>query len=155
MYCSYFQSPIGEIKIQATEKEISSIEFVESLDLHDQSISNEITEQAVYQLEEYFNGQRQSFDLPLSDVGTDFQGSVWQQLKNISYGTTLAYKDIAKKIGKPKAMRAVGSANAKNPLAVVVPCHRVISSNGKLSGYAYGEDKKAWLINFENKNLSN
>lgn len=106
---------------------------------------------AAKQLDEYFNGKRQQFDLPLDLTGTIFQTKVWQELLKIPYGQTKSYKDIAAAINNPKAYRAVGMANNKNRIMIVVPCHRVISSDNKLTGYAGGLEKKEFLLNLEYK----
>ena len=103
------------------------------------------------QLTEYLKGGRKTFDLPLNPQGTEFQKRVWKALCDIPYGETRSYKQIAEAIGHPKAMRAVGMANNRNPLLIVVPCHRVIGANGKLVGYAAGLDKKAFLLQLESK----
>ena len=103
------------------------------------------------QLKEYFDGNRTKFDLNILLDGTQFQKQVWEQLQTIPHATTVSYKDIAKSISNEKAVRAVGSANGKNPIAIAVPCHRVIGSDGSLSGYAYGVWRKQWLINHEKK----
>ncbi|MDR2292528.1 MAG: methylated-DNA--[protein]-cysteine S-methyltransferase [Prevotellaceae bacterium] len=109
----------------------------------------DVIKQAAAQLEEYFAGKRQSFDFPINLQGSEFQKRVWVALQNIPYGELRTYKQIAEKIGNSKASRAVGMANNKNPLPIVVPCHRVTGSNGKLIGYAYGLDMKAYLIDIE------
>ena len=101
------------------------------------------------QLEEYFAGKRKTFDLPLAPKGTDFQQKVWKALKKIPYGETRTYGEIAVAIGNPKAARAVGMANNKNPIGIIVPCHRVVGANGKLVGYAGGMEKKEWLLHLE------
>ncbi len=101
------------------------------------------------QLTEYFAGQRQVFDVPLKLRGTPFQQRVWQELVRIPYGTTITYAQLAQRVGKPTAFRAVGSANARNPISIIVPCHRVIGADGKLAGYAGGVDKKQWLLAWE------
>lgn len=106
---------------------------------------------AAKQLDEYFNGERQQFDFPLDLTGTIFQTKVWQELLKIPYGQTKSYKDIAAAINNPKAYRAVGMANNKNRIMIVVPCHRVISSDNKLTGYAGGLEKKEFLLNLEYK----
>lgn len=106
-------------------------------------------EDAIYQLEEYFNGSRKQFDLPLNPRGTDFQKKVWEELSQIPYGKSISYLDLSKKLGDPKAIRAVAAANGKNPLWIIVPCHRVIGSNGDLVGYAGGLERKKWLLNHE------
>ena len=103
------------------------------------------------QLDEYFSGKRKTFDVPLDAKGTKFQKQVWRELQKIPFGKTLSYGDIAKKIKNPKASRAVGGANNKNPIAIVVPCHRVIGANGKLVGYAGGLHRKAWLLKHERR----
>lgn len=106
-------------------------------------------DEPVRQLREYFAGTRHEFDLPLAPKGTDFQLSVWQALRAIPPGVTTSYGAIAESIGKPTASRAVGAANGRNPISIVVPCHRVIGSNGTLTGYGGGLDRKAWLLNHE------
>jgi methylated-DNA-[protein]-cysteine S-methyltransferase len=109
-----------------------------------------MTELAKQQLLEYFSEKRRSFSIPLAATGTEFQQSVWQALGQIPFGETCSYLDIAKSIGNPKACRAVGAANGKNPIPIIVPCHRVIGSNQKLTGFAGGLDRKAWLLTHEN-----
>ncbi len=145
----YLQVPIGIIKVTASHEALKSIVFVNKAK---ESNANRITDIACQQLEEYFAGKRQEFDLPLDKQGTEFQESVWLALQEIPYAETYSYQQIAEKIKRPKAMRAVGSANGKNPLAIVVPCHRVIASDGSLSGYEYGVDKKSWLLQLEQEN---
>jgi methylated-DNA-[protein]-cysteine S-methyltransferase len=101
------------------------------------------------QLEEYFAGIRRRFDLPLAAQGTPFQKKVWAALARIPYGTTMTYQELARAIGFPNASRAVGAANARNPISIIVPCHRVIGSDGSLTGYAGGPERKRWLLEFE------
>jgi methylated-DNA-[protein]-cysteine S-methyltransferase len=101
------------------------------------------------QAKEYFEGTRQHFDLPLAPEGSPFQQQVWAELRRIGYGETISYAELARRIGHPGAARAVGRANATNPIALVIPCHRVIGSNGKLTGYAYGTELKEQLLNWE------
>ena len=103
------------------------------------------------QLAEYFAGERQQFDVPLKLAGTPFQQRVWQELVGIPFGTTISYAEVARRLGRPTAARAVGAANARNPIAVVVPCHRVIGADGKLTGYAGGINKKQWLLAWERR----
>ena len=105
------------------------------------------------QLNEYFDGKRQTFDFATNAKGTEFQKRVWIALQNIPYGELYSYKQIAEIIGNPKASRAVGMANNKNSLPIVIPCHRVVGSNGKLVGYAYGLDMKKYLIDIEKSNI--
>ena len=107
--------------------------------------------QCKMQLDEYFRGERKTFDLPLAPKGTDFQKKVWNALQEIPYGETRTYGEIAAAVGNPKAARAVGMANNKNPIGIIIPCHRVVGANGKLVGYAGGMDKKEWLLQLERK----
>ena len=106
-------------------------------------------QKCIFQLREYFEGQRNHFDFKLNPQGTDFQQKVWQELLNIPYGKTLSYLELSKKLGDVKAIRAVASANGRNPLWIVVPCHRVIGTNGSLTGYAGGLWRKKWLLEHE------
>lgn len=108
---------------------------------------------AVHQLQEYFQGQRQSFTLPLAPPGTPFQQRVWQELQHVPFGTTLTYRDLAQRLGMPQAARAVGHANGRNPLAIVIPCHRLIGSDGQLRGYAGGLTLKRRLLQHEGVQL--
>ena len=112
---------------------------------------NEMTKLCKKQLEEYYSGNRMIFELPMNLKGTEFQQKVWKELCKIPYGKTITYKEIARNIGNEKAVRAVGTAIGKNPIAIVIPCHRVIGSNGLLTGYAYGIDKKEQLLNLEKR----
>ena len=107
--------------------------------------------QCKMQLDEYFRGERKTFDLPLAPKGTDFQRKVWNALQKIPYGETKTYGEIAAAVGNPKGARAVGMANNKNPIGIIIPCHRVVGANGKLVGYAGGMDKKEWLLQLERK----
>jgi methylated-DNA-[protein]-cysteine S-methyltransferase len=106
------------------------------------------------QITEYFGGKRRSFDLPLKFYGTDFQTRVWRALRAIPFGETRSYKDLAVEVGSPQACRAVGAANGRNPLSIIVPCHRVIGASGKLTGFAGGLATKDWLLKFENPSFS-
>ena len=108
--------------------------------------------EAKKELEEYFQGKRKKFDLPLEQEGTEFQKKVWKVLEKIPYGETRTYKEIAKMVGNEKASRAVGMANNKNNIPIIIPCHRVIGSNGKLVGYALGVNMKKYLLDLENRN---
>jgi methylated-DNA-[protein]-cysteine S-methyltransferase len=103
------------------------------------------------QLAEYFAGTRQQFDVPLQLHGTPFQQQVWQELRRIPFGETITYAELAQRVGKPTGARAVGHANGRNPVSIIVPCHRVIGANGKLTGYAGGMDKKEWLLAWERR----
>ncbi|CAA6814643.1 MAG: Methylated-DNA--protein-cysteine methyltransferase (EC, partial [uncultured Thiotrichaceae bacterium] len=147
MYIDYLNSPVGLVEIKASEQGVSHVDFV-NIENHTVN-SNSHTDHCKQQLEEYFSGTRQEFDLTLDQRGTDFQRSVWGKLVEIPYGVQKAYRDIAEALDNPKAVRAVGAANGRNPIAVIVPCHRVIGSNGTLTGYAGGLERKAWLLKHE------
>ena len=140
-------TPIGLVEITASDIGVTSILFVDSASRP--AALNEHIAKAKAQLMEYFSKQRTEFSLALSPYGTDFQRKVWQALQTIPYGVTGSYSDIANAIGNPKAVRAVGAANGKNPLSIVVPCHRIIGKNGTLTGYAGGMERKAALLNLE------
>lgn len=145
---TFFKCPLGVVKIVGDANGISEISILDEGEVSD-SIPNDL-EQAVIQLQEYFEGKRTHFDLKLNPKGTDFQQSVWQELLNIPYGETLSYMELSKKIGDVKAIRAVATANGKNPLWIVIPCHRVIGTDGSLTGYAGGLWRKKWLLELEN-----
>ena len=145
-------SPLGDILIAASEYGVVSVEFVDDqpISVHEGSgESAVIAQRAAQQLAEYFAGKRREFDVPLAPEGTEFQLSVWKALGRIPYATTVSYKQQATWVGNPKATRAVGSANGRNPIAIVVPCHRVIGSDGRPTGYASGIDRKLWLLEHE------
>ncbi len=146
MYRAYYKSPIGLIEVTANSEGVTSIYFVNEAN---DSASNEFADEAIVQLDQYFTHRRKQFDLPLSVVGTSFQESVWNALRTIDYGKTCSYRDIATSLQNPNAVRAVGAANGRNPISIVVPCHRVIAADGSLSGYAGGTDRKAWLLAHE------
>jgi len=103
------------------------------------------------QLAAYFAGELTEFDLPLNLIGTEFQKTVWQELQNIPYGVTISYRELAERVGNPNSSRAVGAANGRNPISIIVPCHRVIGANGKLTGYGGGMERKEWLLAHESK----
>jgi methylated-DNA-[protein]-cysteine S-methyltransferase len=148
MEIAFINSPLGITKIVGDENGISEISV-----LSEGSISVKIPtflQNAVSQLQEYFDGNRTDFTFQLQPKGTDFQQRVWQELLAIPFGKTISYLDLSKKLGDVKAIRAVASANGKNPLWIVVPCHRVIGANGSLTGYAGGLWRKKWLLEHEN-----
>lgn len=143
----YIDSPLGITKISGDENGISEISVG-----YEETITEQIPinfKQAVIELEEYFNGIRKEFTFKLNPKGTDFQKKVWQELLKIPFGKTTSYLELSKKLGDVKAIRAVASANGKNPLWIVVPCHRVIGSDGSLTGYAGGLWRKQWLLEHE------
>lgn len=145
----FINTPLGFTEIQGDENGISKIHVMNE----DVEISTKIPEElkeAVLQLQDYFDGKRTTFTFPLNPSGTDFQKKVWEELLNIPFGKTCSYLDLSKKLGDVKAIRAVASANGKNPLWIVVPCHRVIGTDGSLTGYAGGLWRKKWLLEHEN-----
>lgn len=144
----YLLSPIGWLRLSATEEALVSISFVEN-EGDSSSGQYAFMEQVVQQLNEYFDGTRSDFDIPLSPDGSDFQKKVWKLVSEVPFGETASYLDIAIKSGSEKNTRAVGLANGKNPIPIIIPCHRIIGSNGKLTGYAGGLDKKRWLLQHE------
>ena len=141
-----YNSPFGPIQIGYEDAYIVSIR---RCDANDSSVPSPVSTLAEMQLQEYFSGNRKSFDFPIRPVGTPFQQAVWQALQAIPYGEVRTYGQIAAAIGKPKAARAVGLACNKNPIWIAIPCHRVVGSNGKLTGYAGGLDMKCQLLELE------
>lgn len=152
MFITYYKSPLGTVEIRATEKGVTTICFVtERKEQTKENVHHPHLRQCVAELDEYFAGQRMTFDVPMDVQGTDFQQKVWQQLLQIPAGETRSYLQIAQALDKPKASRAIGSACGRNKIWLVIPCHRVVGSNGRLTGYAGGVDKKRWLLLHEQK----
>lgn len=155
------QTPVGELTLIASDQALRAIIWESGpvfdpagLDKGTAQPDQPILRQAGEQLQAYFRGERQSFDLPLAPQGTEFQKSVWQALLTIPYGQTRSYGELAAQLGQPKASRAVGAANGRNPLSIVVPCHRVIGSSGKLTGFGGGLEAKELLLKLESRQLS-
>ncbi|OQX88427.1 cysteine methyltransferase [candidate division KSB1 bacterium 4484_87] len=146
----YYDSPIGMVEIVGTNEMITGIYFRENPTSAESSNSPALIE-CRNQLIAYFTGKLQKFDLPLSYSGTDFQMQVWNALREIPYGETISYSQLAQRINRPKAVRAVGGANHRNPISIVVPCHRVIGADGKMVGYGGGLWRKVWLLEHEKK----
>ncbi len=146
-YRTYYNSPLGTIELSATGKGISSLYFIKEEER--EYPKNNILSDAVRQLNEYFHKKRKEFSLPLDFEGTVFQKKIWNELLKIPFGKTVSYLHIAKRIGDENSTRAVGNANGKNPISIIVPCHRVIGANGNLVGYGGGIEKKKWLLEFE------
>jgi methylated-DNA-[protein]-cysteine S-methyltransferase len=152
-FTTYYHSPVGLLKISGTEDYISEVSF------HDNSEKSEGTKkhlppmliQCIEQLIQYFNGQRRVFELPINQPGTPFQQTVWNELAVIPFGKTISYIQLAIKTGDPKATRAVASANGKNNVAIIIPCHRVIGADKTLIGYGGGLWRKKWLLEHEMK----
>mgnify|MGYP003385167618 FL=1 len=152
MYQQSLMTPLGELAVRASESGITQVQFLVATDIErsgNKEHGNAITALGIEQLSEYFAGERQIFALPLAPQGTEFQYKIWTALQTIEFGVSCSYGDIAKHIHQPTAARAVGMANSKNPIAIVIPCHRVIGKNGTLTGYAGGLDKKSWLLQHE------
>ena len=154
LYTLYFDSPIGVLEIKTDDYSLLSVLIVGKKEKSSRVVPLIIRE-TYKQLNEYFEGNRTGFNLRILLEGTDFQKKVWNQLLNIPYGEINTYKGIAEKVGNIKASRAVGNANNKNKLLIIIPCHRVIGSDGKLNGYREGTDKKEWLINHERTTIKN
>ena len=142
-------SPVGPIMLTASDGAISALSFCDGPAKDPGENDDPVLTEAARQLEEYFAGTRSSFTVPLAPHGTPFQRAVWQALTDIPYGKTVSYRDVAVRIGHPEAVRAVGSANGRNPIAILVPCHRVIGADGSLTGYAYGLEAKRFLLDLE------
>jgi methylated-DNA-[protein]-cysteine S-methyltransferase len=152
LYKAYYQSALGLIEIVAIEQVIKSVNFIEP-EARDETAEvaddSPALAECLRQLDEYFAGELSEFELALDPDGTDFQKAVWRQLTTIPFGKTVSYLDIAKGIGNEKAVRAVGAANGQNPISIIVPCHRVIGSDGTLTGYGGGLWRKEWLLKHE------
>jgi len=155
MYYCYFDSPLGKLLLTGS-KQLESLHFptgktrVEPC--YDWICSREIFADVLFQLDAYFKGKLTKFNLALYARGTDFQKKVWSELVKIPYGETISYGELAKRIGNPNASRAVGMANGKNPISIIIPCHRVIGKNGSLTGFGGGIDIKKNLLDMEQKN---
>jgi methylated-DNA-[protein]-cysteine S-methyltransferase len=149
MYTSYISSPVGNLKLQCSDEGITAVNFWE-----EESATSDVhplLSRCQQELEDYFSGQRSVFSVPLQLNGTAFQTRVWSALQDIPYGKTVSYMALSKKLGDVKAIRAVGTANGRNKIAIIIPCHRVIGSNSSLTGYAGGLWRKQWLLEHEAK----
>ena len=152
-FTAYYHSPVGLLKISGTEHYISEVSFHDNSEKTGGNKKNlpPLIIQCLEQLIQYFNGERRFFELPLNQEGTTFQKQVWNELTSIPFGRTISYLNLAIKMGDPKATRAVASANGKNNIAIIVPCHRVIGSDKSLVGYGGGLWRKKWLLEHEMK----
>lgn len=148
-------SPVGRLKLIANDEGLAAVLWEDDdparirVRIYTENNAHPVLLETERQLQEYFNGERNVFSLPLDPVGTEFQKEVWQALSTIPYGETRTYGDIARQLGDIKAVRAVGAANGKNPISIIVPCHRVIGVSGNLTGFAGGLEAKAWLLSRE------
>lgn len=151
MYAAIMNTALGSLLIKANDSAVTSIHFLKDSETVPELIDNHLIDQCIRELGEYFAGQRVSFDVPLAPKGTQFQKSVWMKLQEIPYGNTASYGEIARRVGNPKAARAIGLANNRNPIPIIIPCHRVLGSNGSLTGYAGGIENKSYLLALEGK----
>lgn len=145
---AYIQSPLGTLLLEGDSNGLQKLTVLEEEIPASEEIPADLMPAAT-QMKEYFSGQRNDFDLKLNPQGTEFQKQVWKELLNIPFGKTTTYLDMAKRLGDPKTIRAAASANGKNPIMIVIPCHRVIGSDGSLTGYASGIWRKQWLLEHE------
>lgn len=148
---AYYQSPIGNLEIKGDKNGIQSILFIED-ERHSELVSGSHSDElqnCVTQLDEYFNKKRTEFDLKLNPNGTKFQKKVWKELQKVPFGKTRSYLEQSTILGDVKAIRAVASSNGKNPISIIIPCHRIIGSDGSLTGYAGGLWRKKWLLEHE------
>lgn len=153
MPVSIYRSPLGPLQVYCSDEHITAVVFKEDLP-EDENKTHPLLKACLQQLDDYFSGKRITFDLPLMQPGTPFQQKVWDLLYQIPYGKTMSYQQLATQYGDLKAIRAVASANGKNNLAIIVPCHRVIGTNRSLTGYAGGLWRKKWLLEHEAKHHS-
>jgi len=153
-YSSYYQSPLGQLKIVCTDDKVQAVVFVKEDEVVSEEMNHQLLQTCTKQLDDYFSGRRKIFDLPLQQSGTAFQQKVWDLLLQIPFGKTISYNELSRQYGDLKAIRAVASANGRNNLAIIVPCHRVIGSNQSLTGYAGGLWRKKWLLEHEAKHHS-
>ncbi|HUC81690.1 MAG TPA: methylated-DNA--[protein]-cysteine S-methyltransferase [Flavisolibacter sp.] len=149
-YTSYYASPLGYLKIQCSDEHVQAVVFMND-EVPTENDDHKLLKICVGQLDDYFTGKRKEFELPLQQPGTPFQQKVWDLLLQIPFGKTISYNTLSKQYGDLKAIRAVASANGRNNLAIIVPCHRVIGSNQSLTGYAGGLWRKKWLLEHEAK----
>ncbi len=150
-FISYYESPVGWLKIRTSENALTAISFEEESGTSSEQIPKILID-TIQQLREYFESNRKVFELKLHPEGTSFQKEIWELVGQVQYGATASYLDIALAAGSEKKTRAVGLANGKNPIPIIIPCHRIIGSSGKLTGYAGGLDRKRWLLLHEQKN---
>ncbi len=144
---AYYASPVGDLLIESENGKICTVNFIK--DSRREEIYTSVIEQCIFELDEYFYKGRKFFDVELNPRGTEFQKRVWNELLTIPYGTTISYEALALRIGNIKSIRAVGLANGQNPIAIIIPCHRVIGKGGTLVGYGGGLENKEWLLNHE------
>lgn len=149
----YLFTDIGTVEVTGTKSGIVSVAFVDSIDTN-AACTTKAVQQCMTQLGQYFGGRRTRFSVPLNLQGTEFRVLVWKALTKVPFGSTVSYSSIARAIGRPRAAHAVGGAVAHNPIAIIVPCHRIVGSDGSLTGYAGGLDRKRWLLEHEQRVLA-
>lgn len=147
---THIYTPLGWISLFANDKALQKISFLNGKKYEEATTSNQILEEAKQQLKGYFQGILTEFDLPLQPAGTSFQQEVWRELRSVPHGHTISYGELANRLGDYKKVRAVGKANGKNPIPIIIPCHRVIGANNNLVGYSGGIEYKEWLLRHEN-----
>jgi len=147
MFEAYYKSPIGNLRIISNERDIIRIDFTD--DFYKMQMIPAQIQNCIKQLDEYFKGERKTFNITINPQGTEFQSTVWYQLTKIPYGKTISYLELAKRLGDEKVIRAAASSNGQNPIPIIIPCHRVIGNDGSLTGYAGGLLKKQWLLEHE------
>ena len=150
LYYYSLESPVGFLNLSTDEEELHSVSFSSSPGVNS-NVLPEVLKESIAQLEEYFNGSRTEFDMKLNRSGTSFQQKVWDYIQNIPFGETATYNEVAKGLGSKKLSRAVGYANSQNQIPIIIPCHRIIGTDGKLTGYAGGIERKKWLLLHELK----
>ncbi len=148
MFRTVIGSPLGPVEIRTDGQFVISVTYQDHEGITDE-LPCPVLKMAVAQLREYFTGKRKEFDIPVRPSGSVFEGKVWEQIMEIPYGVTISYGTLAKRIGMPRSARAVGRANGRNPVAIIIPCHRVVGANGSLTGYSGGLWRKEWLIRHE------
>ncbi len=151
-YRCHYKTPIGTVCIEEDENYITAL-YIDETDSDSEDVETTLINRTYNQLCEYFEGQRREFDIPIKPHGTEFQQKVWEALRTIPYGKTSSYVEIAEQIGNPKACRAVGGANNKNPILIIIPCHRVIGADGSLVGFGAGLNVKKALIDLERRKI--
>jgi len=159
LYKTTIDSPVGPLTLVASDKGLRALLWGDEIDARarlgpiegGEDDPNGFLSATITQLAEYFAGQRRSFDIPLDPVGSDFQQTAWLALRTIPYGETVSYGEQARRLGDPRKARAVGAANGKNPISIIVPCHRVVGADGSLTGFGGGIETKAWLLDHERK----
>ena len=143
------KTPLGNMILEMDDLGIQRLEFTDQQQPESTASRSANLQSAVDQIKDYFEGNLEHFDLPLAPKGTEFQNKVWQELQKIPFGKTISYQELANRLGDPLVIRAAASANGKNPIAIIIPCHRVIGSDGSLTGYAGGLHRKKWLVEHE------